>query len=152
MRAALVALACALSGCAGAAFDTADGSLGLAATDPSIVTDAATIIFSFSTTKACKDLVDLGPVEIGTLLAPEGAPLQTEPAHSSEASAHVFGRVPPGKSIAYFVLASSRANAPERVSFADFKGTVFAIACRDFNADSGTRHDLPMTLFPVGLR
>jgi hypothetical protein len=140
------------AGCAGAVFDTADGSLGLAATDPSIVADAATIIFSFSTTKACKDLVDLGPGDLATELAPEAAPLQTEPAHSKDAQAHVFGRVPPDKAIAYFVLASSRANAPERVGFADFKGTVFAMACRDFTAGSGTRHDLPLTLFPIGLR
>ena len=143
-----VAVLVATASCGGGVFD-ADSPVALGAIDPDLITNAQALIFSFSTTKTCKDLVDLGPEEIGTLLAPEGAPLQILPPDSVD---HVFGKVPPDKPIAYFVLASSRANLNQRVEFAQFKGSVFAVGCRDFSAPSGTRHDLPITLFPVGLR
>lgn len=123
----------------------------LGALDPELLTKARTLVFSFSKTQTCADLVDLSPTEIGAALeaAAENAPLQILDPTTSE---HVFGKVDPNIPIAYFVLASVRTDFGQRVAFSDLAGTVFAIGCRDFSAPSGTRHDLPMTLFPIGLR
>ena len=108
-------------------------------------------MFSFSKTQTCVDLVDLSPAAIGDVLeaAAENAPLQILDPATVE---HVFGKVQPNVPIAYFVLASARTDVGDNVAFGDLTGTVFAMACRDFAAPSGTRHDLPLTLFPVGLR
>lgn len=146
---ALFALAVlALSSCGGAGLD-ADSPVSLAAADPAILSNAATLIFSFSKNHTCKELVDLGPAEIGALIAPEGAPLQLLERSSRE---HVFGKVDPGIPIAFFVLASTKVDANAHVDLGQFRGSVFAMGCRDFAAASGTRHDLPLTLFSVGLR
>ncbi len=143
----VVALAASAGGCAGAALDA--GPVSLASKDQALLDNASALIFSFSTAHTCADLVDLPPSAIGELLAPEGAPLQILDANAAD---HVFGKVPPDVPIAYFVLASSQATDNQRVAFDQFTGTVFAVGCRDFSAPSGTRHDLPLTLFPVGLR
>ncbi len=123
----------------------------LAAIDPDLVLKAKTLVFSFSNTQTCADLVDLSPAQIGALLvgADENAPLQILEPTTEE---HVFGKVDPDIPIAYFVLSSVKTDVGQRVAFEDLSGTVFAMGCRDFNAPSGTRHDLPLTLFPVGLR
>jgi hypothetical protein len=123
----------------------------LGAVDPSLVQKAKTLVFSFSNTQTCADLVDLSPAQIGALLegADENAPLQILEPSTEE---HVFGKVDPNIPIAYFVLASVKTDFGQRVAFEDLSGTVFAMGCRDFAAPSGTRHDLPLTLFPVGLR
>lgn len=123
----------------------------LAAIDPDLVLKAKTLVFSFSRTQTCADLVDLSPAQIGALLeeAEENAPLQILGPTTDE---HVFGKVEPDVPIAYFVLSSVKTDFGQRVAFEDLAGTVFAMGCRDFAAPSGTRHDLPLTLFPVGLR
>lgn len=150
MRAVVLALFTSALACAcGGAFVDGDMPVSLAAQDATLVQSTRTFIFSFSQTKTCADLVDLGPNEIADTLAPEGAPLQIlDPALNE----HVFGKVPPDVPIAYFVLASSTTSPNPRVQFGDFGNSVFAIGCRDFSAPSGTRHDLPLTLFPLGLR
>ncbi|HEY4221708.1 MAG TPA: hypothetical protein VGO62_10200 [Myxococcota bacterium] len=148
--ASVLAIALALSAsCAGAVLDSGDGSSSLAATDPALIENARSLIFSFSTKKTCADLVDLGPAEIAAALASEAAPSQII---APTEEFHVFGKVPPNTPIAYFVLASSSPKPAAPVGLETFRGSVFAMGCRDFNAPSGTRHDLPLTMFPVGLR
>lgn len=142
----LLALA---ASCAGAV--DASSPVVLAALDPTLLSGARTLVFSFSKTQTCADIVDLSPAEIGDVLeaAPENAPLQLLDPSTVE---HVFGKVDPGVPIAYFVFASTKTDFDQRVAFGDLAGTVFAMGCRDFTAPSGTRFDLPLTLFPVGLR
>lgn len=149
LSASVVVAAVAGSSCAPGAVD-ADSPVLLGAMDPELVEKAKTLVFSFSSTQSCADLVDLSPAQIGDLLvdAEENAPLQILDPASEE---HVFGKVQPNVPIAYFVLASV-SDFGQRVAFEDLSGTVFAMACRDFAAPSGTRHDLPLTLFPIGLR
>jgi len=147
VAAACVVASASASGCVGVV--DADSPVSLGALDPDLIANAQTLIFSFSTTKTCKDIVDKSPTEIQSLLAPEGAPLQILTPQQDE---HVFGKVPPDVPIAYFVLASSSQSTNQRVEFEQFQGSVFAVGCRDFSAPSGTRHDLPLTLFPTGLR
>lgn len=150
MRALIISASLALlAGCSG----VIEGSspVLLAALDPDLLREADTLLFSFSKTQTCSDLVDRSPAEISALLedAEENAPLQPiEPT----APEHVFGRVEPNVPTAYFVLASAKTDLGPRLAFADFTNTVFAFGCRDFAAPSGTRHDLPITLFPIGLR
>jgi hypothetical protein len=127
----------------------AGSPMTLSALDPELLTGAQKLIFSFSTTKGCKDLMDLDPAAIGELLADENPPLQLV---SPSVEEHVFGKVEPNERVAYFVLASSKSDFGQRVEFAELKGTVFAMGCRELEATSGKRHDLPLTLFPVGLR
>jgi hypothetical protein len=121
----------------------------LQAFDPELLTDARTLVFSFSTTRVCADLMDLAPDALGELLQDEEPPLQLLDGASQE---HVFGKVTPDVPIAYFVLASARSDFGQAVALRDLKGTVFGMACRELEVKSGTRQDLPMTLFPVGLR
>ena len=123
----------------------------LGALDPDLLAKARTLVFSFSKTQQCAELVDLSPAQIGDLLeaAAENAPLQILDPTTTE---HVFGKVDPNVPIAYFVLASVRTDFGQRVAFSDLAGSVFAMGCRDFSAPSGTRHDLPLSLFPIGLR
>ena len=149
--AALLIVVAALGGAGGCSggFINADSPVALGAFDPELINKAQTLIVSFSTTKTCKDIVDKSPTEIQGLLEPEGAPLQILTPDRDE---HVFGKVPPDAPIAYFVLASASQSTNQRVEFDQFQGSVFAVGCRDFSAPSGTRHDLPLTLFPTGLR
>lgn len=135
----------------GPGFADANSPVILGAMDPELVSKAKTLVFSFSNTQTCADLVDLSPAQIGDLLegADENAPLQILDPSTEE---HVFGKVDPDVTIAYFVLASVKTDFGQRVAFEDLSGTVFAMGCRDFTAPSGTRHDLPLTLFPIGLR
>ena len=144
-------LACSapLASCVGAV--DASSPVLLGALDPTLLAGARSLVFSFSQTQTCADLVDRSPAQIGEALAAaeENAPLQILDATSDE---HVFGKVDPDVPTAYFVLASTRSDFDQRVAFDDLAGTVFAVGCRDFAAPSGTRHDLPLTLFPVGLR
>jgi len=161
LRSLFVALTTALAvggagvgvGCMPAAEFTAnDSRISLGAVDPSLVESTKLFVFSFSTTRTCADLINLDPGQIGGEVEAERAPLQPlEPGGEIE---HVFGNVAPNVPIAFFVLSSSteRGDLGQRIEFADLNGSVFAMACRDFNAPSGTRSDLPMTLFPVGLR
>ncbi len=123
----------------------------LAAVEPALLESARLLMFSFTTASACGDLVDLSPAAIGEAL-PEDAPRQAVD-HDGDVS-HVFGDVPADTPVAFLVLASaaSREELDERIDFADLGGTVFALACRDYRATGGTRVDLPLTLFPVGLR
>ena len=128
-----------------------DGSAPVVFGDLELLSKARTLVFSFAKTQTCANLVDLSPVEIGTLLenAQENAPLQLLDATATE---HVFGKVDPNTATAYFVLASTRADFGKRVAFSDLSGTVFAMGCRDFSAAAGTRQDLAISLFPIGLR
>lgn len=123
----------------------------LGALDPDLLVNARSLVFTFSTTQTCADLVDLSPAEMGSALedAQENAPLQRLDASASE---HVFGKVDPDVPIAYFVLASVRAELDPQDGLSALTGSVFAFGCRDFLAPSGSRHDLPITLFPIGLR
>lgn len=148
---AALALAPLLGGCVGGVLE-GQGPVTLAAVDPSLLETAQLLVFSFSTTQPCEELVDLAPAEIGAALADENAPLQ--PLENRQGTSHVFGDVPAGVPLAFFVLASAatRGELGQRIDFADLGGTVFAMACRDFEAAGGTRNDLPLTLFPVGLR
>lgn len=147
----LLALMSVLGGCRGAVLG-GDGPMTLAAIDPELLETARLLVFSFSTTTGCADLVDMAPSEIGEALAGEEAPLQ--PVENAGEVSHVFGDVPPGQPVAFLVLASAaeRDDLGQRIDFADLSGTVIAMACRDYQAEGGTRYDLPMTLFPVGLR
>lgn len=147
------ALGVALTGaaCQGGV-ESGDGPLSLAAVDPDLLARASLLIFSFATTAACADIVDASPSQIGAALAAENAPLQ--PVENGPDVSHVFGDVPPDTPVSFLVLATSanRAQLGARIDFADLSGTVFGVGCRDLEAPGGTRHDLLMTLFPVGLR
>lgn len=151
-RALLVAIAVVgLGGCRGAVVG-GDGPLTLAAVDPALLENARLLVFSFSTTRACADLVDRSPSGMGALLEGEDVPLQAvEPEDEVN---HVFGDVPPDAPVAFLVLASSAARdeLDQRIELADLTGTVFGVGCRDYRAVAGSRVDLPLTLFPVGLR
>lgn len=127
----------------------ANNPVSLSAFDPELLVDTKTFVFSFSTTKTCADLMDLAPDALDEALAAEEAPLQLLAPGVDE---HVFGKVTPDVPIAYFVLASAKGDLGQLVQLRDFKGTVFAMGCRDLTVRSGTRQDLPITLFPVGLR
>ena len=142
---------CLLGSCRGAV-QSGDGPLTLAAVDPDLLETARLLVFSFSTTMTCGVLVDRSPSGIGDVLADEDVPLQ--PVENDGDVSHVFGDVPANTPVAFLVLASSvdRSELGQRIDFADLSGTVFAVACRDYQAIAGTRADLPMTLFPVGLR
>lgn len=146
-----LALAALLGGCQGGVL-VGDGPMTLAAVDPDLLETARLLVFSFSTTQPCAELVDRSPTAIGEALAGEDAPLQ--PVENSGEVSHVFGDVPPGTPVAFLVLASAanRDELGQRIDFMDLSGTVFGVACRDYQPAGGTRNDLPMTLFPVGLR
>jgi hypothetical protein len=150
LSASLASLVVVLGACAPGGVD-ANSPVILGAIDPALVQKAKTLVFSFSNTQTCADLVDLSPTQIGDVLreVEENAPLQILDPTTEE---HVFGKVTPDVPIAYFVLASVKTDFGQRVSFENLAGTVFAMGCRDFTAPSGTRHDLPLTLFPIGLR
>lgn len=147
---ALLALV-AVAGCQGA-IRSGDGPLSLAAVDPDLLENARTLVFSFSSTRSCGELVDRSPAAIGEALSGENVPLQ--PVDNDGDVSHVFGDVPADVPVAFLVLASaaSRDEIGQRIELADLSGTVFALACRDHRATGGTRVDLPLTLFPVGLR
>lgn len=149
--AALCLLTALAAGCQGAVLE-GDGPLTLAAVDPELLENARLLAFSFSTTTACAELVDRSPGGIGEALDDEDAPLQA--VKVGDATSHVFGDVPAGVPVAFLVLASAadRDALGARIDFADLSGSVFGVACRDYRAEGGTRHDLPLTLFPVGLR
>ena len=138
-------------GCQGAVLE-GDGPLTLAAVDPELLENARLLAFSFSTATSCAELVDRSPRAIGEVLAGESAPLQV--VEVGDATSHVFGDVPAGVPVAFLALASAaeRDARGARLDLADLGGSVFGGACRDYRAEGGTRHDLPLTLFPVGLR
>ena len=142
-------LALLVTSCAGAVEMSSPILLG--ASEADLLTKARSLVFSLSTTRTCADLVDLSPSQIDSALAEAGedAPVQVLSAPSSE---HVFGKVDPTVPIAYFVLASAKTVADAPLALSDLAGSVFAIGCRDFQAPSGSKHDLPITLFPLGLR
>ena len=136
-------------GCGGV---DASSPFALGALDPALLTNARSLAFSFSKTQKCVDLVDLSPLEIGAVLetAQEIVPLQIlEGATTTE---HVFGKVVPNVPVAFFVLASAGDDFAPGAGFGDLAGTVFAMGCQDFLAPAGTRHDLSMSLFPIGIR
>ncbi len=141
----------ALGACRGAVV-SGDGPLSLAAVDPALLENARLLVFSFSTMHTCADLVDRSPGSMGQRLAGEDAPVQA--VDNDGAVSHVFGDVPADEPAAFIVLASSAARDElgERVELGDLSGTAFAVGCRDYRAQAGTRVDLPLTLFPVGLR
>jgi hypothetical protein len=148
-------LACALgavcsAACGGAVIEGA----GIGAEDASLLAEASTLVFSFSSKAKCKDLVDLNPSGIGDKL--QGAPLQLVDLTDDEADdpSYTFGKVPPDEEIAYLVLLSAKEKGElgDRAQFSSLDESVFAIGCRDFAAQSGTRHDLPITVFAAGLR
>ncbi len=147
----VTALLPAAGGCRGAVLG-GDGPMTLAAVDPDLLETARLLVFSFSATRTCSELVDLPPNGIGEALAGENVPLQ--PVDNDGDVSHVFGDVPPSTPIAFLVLASSkdRGELGQPFALADLSGSVFAMACRDYQATAGARTDLPMTLFPVGLR
>ena len=128
------------------------GSVGggmVAAEDAALLEDAETLVFSFSSEAACEDLVDEDPAGIGDKLG--GAPLQlVDPDEES----YTFGKVPANTDVAYLVLvsAATKAELGNRPQFESLAGTVFGIGCRDLNAASGSRQDLPITVFAAGLR
>jgi hypothetical protein len=136
------------AGCMGGALD----GTSLTATDQALFDEAATLVFSFSSDAKCADLVNADPKGIGDQL--QGAPLQLVDLEREPSDSYTFGKVPPNEDIAYLVLLSSRSKTElgDHAQFSSLKGSVFAIGCRDFNAASGTRHDLPITVFPSGLR
>lgn len=134
----------------GAVSAATDEQVVLQALDPELLSEVESFVFSFSKTRTCAQLVDLGPEQIGALLEDERPPIQVLPGGAT--AEHVFGLVEPGVPVAYFVFASSRPAANERLALADFAGTVFAMGCTDHSAQAGTRRDLPLQLFPVGLR
>jgi hypothetical protein len=151
-RAALVALSTSATVACGGGIEGGAGPRALAAVDPGLLAEARLFVFSFARGSSCADLVDRSPSEIGDALSGEDAPLQ--PVENGDEVSHAFGDVPTDAPVAFFVLASSAARDElgQRVDFADLSGTVFGIACRDYQPTSGARVDLPMTLFPVGLR
>jgi hypothetical protein len=133
-----------LAGCSGG---VAAGMIG--AEDAALLEEARTLIFSFSSDASCADLVNEDPAGIGDKLG--GAPLQlVDPDEES----YTFGKVPANTDVAYLVLvsAASKAELGNRPQFDTLEGTVFGIGCRDLNAASGTRQDLPITVFAAGLR
>lgn len=133
-----------LAGCAGG---VAGGMVG--AEDAALLGEARTLIFSFSSDATCADLVNEDPAGIGDKLG--GAPLQLV---DPEEESYTFGKVPANTDVAYLVLvsAASKAELGNRPQFDSLEGTVFGIGCRDLNAASGTRQDLPITVFASGLR
>ncbi|MCC7070626.1 MAG: hypothetical protein IT383_04845 [Deltaproteobacteria bacterium] len=141
----------AVGGCRGAVVQ-GDGSLSLAAVDPALLENARLLVFSFTTTQSCADLVDRSPRAMGEQLADEDAPVQA--VENGDEVSHVFGEVPADVPASFVVLASSAARDElgQRIDLADLSGTVFAAGCRDYRAQAGTRVDLPVTLFPIGLR
>lgn len=146
----LVALL-SLGGCRGAVM-AGDGPMTLAAVDPDLLESARVLLFFFTASKTCADLVELSPAGMGDLLA--GEDFSQQAVENDDDVHHVFGDVPADSPVAFMVLASSasRDQLGQRIELADLSGTVFALACRDHLATGGTRVDLPLTLFPVGLR
>jgi hypothetical protein len=145
-RAVLASFAFVVVG-AGCAQPLAGGMVG--AEDQALLDEAGTLVFSFASGVKCADLIDEDPKGIGDVLG--GAPLQlVDPAKES----YTFGKVPANEDVAYLVLVSSalKADLGNRPQFESFEGTVFGIGCRDLKAESGTRQELPITVFAAGLR
>lgn len=152
-------IARALALCVGMSWTSACGGgldasspIAVGAIDPTLLQAVKTFVFSFSTAKSCEDLVNLSPAELERALAAENPPLQVV-VPGVDGSEHVFGKVIPNQPTAYFALASiANLSRQELAGFAALKGTVIAFGCRDLAATPGARQDLPLTLFPVGIR
>lgn len=156
-------MAFALPSCGSGVVDGV-GGMRLAIVDPALLLESQALVFTFSQTRTCADLINLSPAAIGAALAQEeGLAVQKLPLVAGfgdvdrdgigddRAVAHTFGEVPPNVSAAFLVLAVTQ-EPPDDFAFADLAGTSIAIGCRDLVPRPGKRHDLPLALFPSGLR
>ncbi len=178
-RAAWALVACTLVGCQAApadevVLDFERGQLRLAATNPTLVTEAGSYLaamFFVPAGAGCTQLFDMTPEEMGqlrfdlTLPAVSLASSQAWPAHpvEGESDSHTFGKIEAWGEYAFVVMASRLRKGGGVDAFADVEndpggelrladGTVFAMGCTQETVEAGKRLDLKLTLYPAGIR
>ena len=163
MRALLLSLSFSLVGC-GVDVD-AFGPARLSATDPALIESAGAVIFTFSSTTGCSELVDAAVADLVDAIGSEPEPSvqripmlrgQVDPDRGGPKgfddvdAAHTFAAVPAGVPVALVALAVDR-DPGDGFSLVDVTGTVFASACRDVSFEPGKRVEVPLVLAPAGL-
>jgi hypothetical protein len=142
---------CSAALCAcGPIVDVAGEPLALASTDPGLLDAAGTLAFTFTTGQTCVQVLASTPSQIATAQQAD-APLQVVRVRDdAEVVQHTFGQVASNTDSAFVVLASTLEAPPQNL--AEFEDTVFAMGCRDFSSEPGKKQDLPLAIFPAGLR
>ncbi len=163
-----VAVVLAVPGC-GVDVDTV-GPTRLAESEPGLLNSARALVFTFSSTAACAELVDASAEAIDDILNDEGgedanrAAIQRIPMLRGKVddrrgaaefvdddAKHTFGKVPSGVPVALLALALDEDPTAE-FAVADLKGSIFAVACRNVVLEPGERVQVPLVLAPAGLR
>lgn len=152
----LVGLGLLTTGCL-APIELHDGSqVQLAVTDPEIVDELESLIavmyFDPNGANACADLVD---DDLDGLVERGPRANQAVPARPGEdgGGEHAFGNVGAGGPHSFLLLGSVRPVAElGREPLANARGSVIAVGCEELEVLQNRRYDLPVTLFPAGLR
>ena len=127
------------------------GGMRLAIVDPALLLESQALVFTFSQTRTCADLINLSPAAIGAALAEEEelaiqklplvaglGDVDRDGIGDDRAVAHTFGEVPPNVSAAFLVLAVTQ-EPPDAFAFQHV-------------LPNGTRVDCMLTLpAPTGL-
>lgn len=125
----------------------------IAATDPALLETIRSLSFLFfddaEEENGCGTLVDLDAVQLDAR-----GPVSHQGINVSDRTEHAFGAITgPGRR-AFMILGSVRplAMAEQADPLPLLPGTIVAIGCRELDVVEGTRFNVPIVLFPAGLR
>ena len=164
MRRALLPVLCVLVAGCGVDVD-AFGPARLSATDPALLDSAGAMVFTFSSTAGCANLIDAPVADVVDAVDREPEPSvqripmlrgQVDPDRGGPAgfddvdAAHTFSTVPASVPVALLALAVDQ-DPGDGFALADVAGHVFARACREVTFEPGKRVEIPLVLAPAGL-
>jgi hypothetical protein len=125
----------------------------IAATDPELLDAIESLSFLFyndaDAENGCGALVDLDAVELD-----DRQPVSHQGINVADRTEHAFGAITGAGRRAFVVLGSVRplAMAEQADPLPLLPGTIVAVGCRELDVVEGTRFNLPVVLFPAGLR
>lgn len=137
--------------------ELADGSaLELSVTDPALLDEIRSLVavmyFNPNEQNPCRLLL---AEDLSSLAARDPLASQAFDAHPAEddAAGHTFGNVGASGPYTFLLLGSTRSRAELAAPpLASAMGSVIAMGCEEIEVLQGSRYDLRLTLFPVGLK
>lgn len=134
--------------------DLGAGTLRLPLTDPALVGELGSVItlmyLNLGGMNPCADLVDASVDQLA-----ERGPSARQAIDLSSSSHHAFGNIGAGGDYSFLLLGSTKphgaiASQPDLLAAA--RGSVVAMGCEEVYVRQNYRFDVPITLFPAGLR
>jgi hypothetical protein len=132
------------------------GTAELAATAPELIDEmqsvVAVVFYNFGGENACAELVD---APLDDIAAREPFARQAVPLEDTVGLGHTFGNIGASGDYSFLLLGSFRETGA-LLAGADpilaARGSVIAIGCEEQRVLQNYRYDLPITLFPAGVR